>query len=56
MCLKSPGTDVGAAGFERVTQDFWDTFYMIAKYRDVIAVGNDEAFSFSNNDNTGLPG
>ena len=22
MCLKSPGTDVGAAGFERVSQDF----------------------------------
>ena len=28
MCLKSPGTDVGAAGFERVSQDFWDTFYL----------------------------
>ena len=22
MCLKSPGTDVGAAGFEKVSQDF----------------------------------
>ena len=28
MCLKSPGTDVGAAGFEKVSQDFWDTFYI----------------------------
>ena len=27
MCFKSPGTDVGAAGFEEVSQDFWDTFY-----------------------------
>ena len=28
MCLKSPGTDMGAAGFEEVSQDFWDTFYL----------------------------
>ena len=35
MCLKSPGTDVGAAGFERCPRTFETHFIRIVKIKEI---------------------